>query len=214
MTLDDYILSHISPEPDSLKEVDRTTNLCLCNPRMCSGHLQGRLLKMLVCMTGAKRVLEVGSFSGYSALCIAEGLPSDGILHTIEANDELEDLLRRNFAISPHGKKVSLHIGDAKKLISTVAPGEMFNMAFIDADKREYPEYYRLVKQRMVPGGFIIADNTLWDGHVVADEQHSAQTRGVMEFNDMVAADPDAENVIIPLRDGLTIIRIRPDSEL
>ena len=214
MTIDDYILSHISPEPESLKEVDRTTNLCLYNPRMCSGHLQGRLLKMLVRMSGARRVLELGTFSGYSALCIAEGLPSDGILHTIEANDELEDLLKRNLALSPHGKKVRLHIGNAGSLINTVAPGEMFDMAFIDADKREYPEYYRMVKPRIRPGGYIIADNTLWDGHVVAEEHHSSQTCGVMEFNDMVAADPDAETVIIPLRDGLTITHIRPAEEL
>lgn len=208
MTIDEYILHHISPEPAPLMEVDRSTNLHLYNPRMCSGHLQGRLLKMLVSITGARRILELGTFSGYSALCMAEGLPHDGILHTIESNDELEDFLLHNLYLSPHGGKVRLHIGDAKALIPQIAKGELFDMAFIDADKREYPEYYSLVKQRIRPGGLIVADNTLWDGHVIADEHHSAHTRGVMEFNDMVAADPQAETVILPLRDGLSLIRI------
>lgn len=208
MTLDEYILAHIDPEPAELTEIERDTNLHLCNPRMCSGHLQGRLLRMLVRLCGARRVLELGTYSAYSALCMAEGLPDDGTVHTIEANDELEDFIHRSLSRSPHGHKVRLHIGDASRLIPLVAPGQMFDLAFIDADKRMYADYYRLVKPRMRPGGLIVADNTLWDGHVVADERHSSQTEGVMLFNDIVAADPDAEKVILPLRDGLTLIRV------
>lgn len=206
--LEDYILDHIEPEPDDLATLDRLTNLRLMNGRMCSGHLQGRLLRMLVRLCGARQVLELGTYSAYSALCMAEGLPADGTVHTIEANDELEDFIHRSLSRSPHGHKVRLHIGDAAQLIPLVAPGQMFDLTFIDADKRMYADYYRLVKPRMRPGGLIVADNTLWDGHVVADERHSSQTEGVMLFNDIVAADPDAEKVILPLRDGLTLIRV------
>lgn len=209
MTIDNYISEHIDTEPEYLRLVDRATNLRLCNPRMCSGHLQGRLLKMLTQISGARTVMELGTFSGYSALSIAEGLPPGGTIHTIEANDELEDLIRSNLALAPHGAKVHLHIGDACLLIPLVAPGEMFDMVFIDADKRRYADYYRLVKPRVRPGGLIVADNTLWDGHVVAEEKHSTQTQGVMEFNDIVAADPDVEKVILPLRDGLSVIRLK-----
>ena len=208
MTLDEYILAHIDPEPAALTEIERNTNLHLYNPRMCSGHLQGRLLRMLVRLCGARQVLELGTYSAYSALCMAEGLPADGTVHTIEANDELEDFIHRSLSRSPHGHKVRLHIGDAAQLIPLVAPGQMFDLTFIDADKRMYADYYRLVKPRIRPGGLIVADNTLWDGHVVADERHSSQTEGVMLFNDIVAADPDAEKVILPLRDGLTLIRV------
>lgn len=208
MTLDEYILAHIDPEPTELTEIERDTNLHLYNPRMCSGHLQGRLLRMLVRLCGARQVLELGTYSAYSALCLAEGLPADGTVHTIEANDELEDFIHRSLSRSPHGHKVRLHIGDASQLIPLVAPGQMFDLTFIDADKRMYADYYRLVKPRMRPGGLIVADNTLWDGHVVADERHSSQTEGVMLFNDIVAADPNAEKVILPLRDGLTLIRV------
>ena len=208
MTLDEYILAHIDPEPAELTEIERNTNLHLYNPRMCSGHLQGRLLRMLVRLCGARQVLELGTYSAYSALCMAEGLPADGTVHTIEAYDELEVFIHRSLSRSPHGHKVRLHIGDAAQLIPLVAPGQMFDLTFIDADKRMYADYYRLVKPRIRPGGLIVADNTLWDGHVVADERHSSQTEGVMLFNDIVAADPDAEKVILPLRDGLTLIRV------
>lgn len=209
MTLDDYICAHIDAEPDWLRLLDRRTNLKLYNSRMCSGHLQGRLLKMLVQLCDAGRALEIGTFSGYSALCIAEGLPAGGILHTIEANDELEDFIHDSFASSPHADKIKLHIGDALEVLPSLRSEGLFDIAFIDADKRQYIEYYTAVKSMMRPGGLIIADNTLWDGHVVADEKHSTQTCGVMQFNDMVAADPDVEKVILPLRDGLTLIRVK-----
>ena len=209
MSLEDCIVEHIDPEPEWLREVDRRTNLRLYNPRMCSGHLQGRLLRMLAQLTGANRVLELGTFSAYSTLCLAEGVPDGGEVHTIEANDELEDFIRQNLALSPHGHKVTLHIGDACTLLRREFDGAVFDLVFIDADKRQYSDYYRLVKPLVRKGGLIVADNTLWDGHVVAAERHSSQTLGVMEFNDMVAADPDVEKVILPLRDGLTVIRVK-----
>lgn len=209
MTIEDYICSHIDPEPEWLHDIDRDTNLHLYNPRMCSGHLQGRLLKMLVRMCGCRHVLELGTYSAYSVLCIAEGLPENGHVHTIEANDELEDFIHRNLARSPLGNKVRLHIGNAIDLIPVLSEdGIPWDMVFIDADKRLYADYYSLVKPYVRPGGMIVADNTLWDGHVVAGERHSAQTRGVMKFNDLVASDHDVEKVILPMRDGLTLIRI------
>lgn len=209
MTIDDYIEAHTSHQPKELREVERATNLYLYNPRMCSGAVQGRLLKMLVQMIRPRLVMELGTFSAYSALSMAEGMEQDALIHTIEANDELEDFILTNLRRSPHGVKVKLHIGDAAALIPQIAPGEKFDMAFIDADKRAYPIYYPLVKQRIRPGGYILADNTLWDGHVTETDRHDPQTDGVKRFNEMVAADPDVEQVILPLRDGLTLIRLK-----
>lgn len=207
--LQEYISAHIDLEPEWLQTIDKATNLRLFNPRMCSGHAQGRLLKMIVQLSGAKKILELGTFSGYSALCLAEGLPAGGVLHTIEANDELEDFIRHNLSLAPCGEKVHLHIGDALTLIPQLAFLAPFDIVFIDADKRQYAEYYRAVKSLVRPGGLIIADNTLWDGHVVAEEKHSTQTTGVMHFNDLVATDSDVEKVILPMRDGLTMIRVK-----
>ncbi|MDE5882390.1 MAG: O-methyltransferase [Muribaculaceae bacterium] len=211
MTLDEYIESHIDREPDYLYKIDRLTNLRLLNGRMCSGHLQGRLLKMLSSMIAPKRVLELGTFSGYSALCIAEALSDDARLDTIEVDDELEDFIRENLASSPHGYKVRLHIGDASEIMKQWQDAE-FDLIFIDADKRHYDDYYAAALPLLRPGGYIIADNTLWDGHVTELNPRSAQTLGIMRFNDMIAADPKVEKVIIPLRDGLTIIRKLPES--
>lgn len=208
MNLDSYIEAHTSPQPEYLEAVERATNLYLYNPRMCSGSVQGRLLKMLMQMIRPKLVLELGTFSAYSALSMAEGLSADAQIHTIEANDELEDFIRNNLARSPYGSKVHLHIGEAATLIPEIAPGQKFDVTFIDADKREYPLYYQLVKKRMTAGGFIIADNTLWDGHVLESGPTDRQTAAIIEFNDMVAADPDVEQVILPIRDGLSLIRI------
>lgn len=209
MTPDDYIEAHTSPPPEELQAVERATNLYLYNPRMCSGAVQGRLLKMLVQMIRPRLVMELGTFSAYSALSMAEGMEDDAVIHTIEANDELEDFILSNLHRSPHGTKVRLHIGDAAALIPQIAPEEMFDMAFIDADKRAYPAYYPLVKQRVRQGGYILADNTLWDGHVTESDRHDPQTDGVRLFNEMVAADPEVEQVILPLRDGLTLIRLK-----
>ncbi len=205
--IEDYIHKHIDKEPDELNEIDRQTNIRLINGRMCSGHLQGRILKMLVAMCRPKRVLELGTFTGYSALCIAEALEEDAHLDTIEIDDELEDFIRNNLASSHHGKKVTLHIGAALEIVETLGD-RPFDFIFIDADKRQYPQYYTSLLPRLRPGGIMIADNTLWDGHVVEATPHNdRQTEGIKAFNDMVANDPSVEKVILPVRDGLTIIR-------
>lgn len=202
-----YIEAHSDPEPEYLFRLERATNLRLINGRMCSGHLQGRLLKMLVGMIKPKRVLELGTFSAYSALCIAEGLPSDGLLHTVEADDELEDFIRQALATAPNGARVTLHIGDAIEVMREW-PDEYFDLIFIDADKKQYPEYYEEALRLIPEGGYLIADNTLWDGHVVEPEYATdRQTAAICRFNDSVATDPRVERVIIPLRDGLTLIR-------
>ncbi len=205
--LDQYIRHHITPATPPLDDIDRESNLHLINGRMCSGHIQGRIIKMLTEMISPKRALELGTFSGYSGLCIAEGLPEGGELHTVEANDELEEIILSNFARSPYGDRITLHIGDAEEVMKNQLADTRFDLIFIDADKRRYPAYYPLAKSLLSPRGYIIADNTLWDGHV-ADPTHASdpQTRGVMQFNDLVAADPDVEVVILPVRDGLTII--------
>ena len=206
MNLDRYIEDHIDPEPDYLYRLYRATNIHLLHGRMASGHLQGRLLKMLVKMIRPKNILEVGTFSGYSAISMAEGLEDDGRLYTFEINDEQEDFTRPWIEQSPVADKIEFIIGDA----ITEAPrlDITFDMAFIDGNKRTYMETYEMVLSVLRPGGFILADNTLWDGHVV-DEAYSRdqQTQGIVHFNDFVAADERVERVILPLRDGLTLIR-------
>lgn len=204
--LEEYIESHIDREPESLHRLERATNIHLVNGRMCSGHLQGRTLKMLTRMIRPQRVLELGTFSGYSALCMAEGLPEGGRIDTVEADDELEDFIRKAFADSPEGEKITLHIADALKFMEG-CEAESYDMIFMDADKRLYPQYYGEALRVLRPGGFLIADNTLWDGHVVEpDHFRDGQTAGIRRFNDMVAADDSVEKTIIPLRDGLTVI--------
>ena len=208
--LEDYILAHIDPEPDNLRQLSRDVNVYLLYPRMCSGHLQGRTLRMLTAMIAPRRVLELGTYAGYSALSIAEGLPDGATLDTIEIDDEMEDFIRRQFDRSPYGNRITLHIGDAAEIIPELGD-EPWDMVYIDANKRSYCDYYNLLLPRVRPGGYIIADNTLWDGKVTDPTlNHDAQTRGIMEFNDLVAADPRVERVILPLRDGLTIIRKKP----
>lgn len=204
-----YVEQHSSQQPEWLWRLNRATNLRLLNGRMCSGPLQGRLLKMIVGMIRPQRVLELGTFSGYSALCIAEGLEDDATLDTIEADDELEDFIRTAFADAPADivRRITLHIGPALQVMRHWQH-DTFDMIFIDASKREYPQYYEAAKPLLKQGGYILADNTLWDGHVIDRAyDRDAQTRGVRRFNDIVADDPDVEKVIIPLRDGLTLIR-------
>ena len=206
MTIDEYILQHIDPEGDYLYRLFRATNIHTIHGRMASGHLQGRLLKMLVRMIRPKNILEVGTFSGYSAISMAEGLEGDGHLYTFEINDEMEDFTRPWIEGSPVADKITFLIGDAL----TEAPklGILFDMAFIDGDKRTYRETYEMVMGILRPGGFILADNTLWDGHVVDHAyDHDRQTQGIETFNDYIAADDRVEQVILPLRDGLTLIR-------
>ena len=206
MTIDDYILTHTSPEPDYLYRLWRATNLHTVHGRMASGHLQGRLLKMLVQMIRPNNILEIGTFSGYSAIAMAEGLEDGGRLYTFEINDEMEDFTRPWIEGSDVADKITFVIGDAM----TEAPrlGVTFDMAFIDGDKRTYQECYDMVLSILRPGGFILADNTLWDGHVVDPAYNrDHQTHGIEQFNDYVCLDQRTEQVILPLRDGLTLIR-------
>ena len=204
--LEKYILGHIEPEGDYLYRLYRATNIYLLRGRMASGHLQGRLLKMLVRMIAPKNILEVGTFSGYSAICMAEGLPENGKVYTFEINDEQEDFTRPWIENSPVADKREFIIGNA----ITEAPklGIEFDMAFIDGDKRTYVETYEMTMKVVRPGGFILADNTLWDGHVTDRAyDNDRQTQGIESFNDHTAADPRVECVILPLRDGLTLLR-------
>lgn len=208
MTLDEYILSHIDDEGDYLHRLWRDTQLKLSYGQMASGHLQGRLLKMLVHMARPRRILELGTFSGYSALSMAEGMEEDAELHTIEIWDENEDFLNRWLGGSPWADRIHLHIGDALDIIPHLQ--EQWDFVFIDADKRRYVDYYQLILPRMSPGGFILADNTLWYGRITEEARESdLQTRGLQAFNDLVARDPRVEKVILPLRDGLTILRVK-----
>jgi predicted O-methyltransferase YrrM len=206
MTLDDYILAHTEPEPDYLYRLWRATNIHTIHGRMASGHLQGRLLKMLVQMIRPQFVLEVGTFSGYSAISMAEGLADDARLYTFEINDEMEDFTRPWIEGSSVASKINFIIGDA--LIEAPKLGLTFDLAFIDGDKRTYRDCYEMVLTILRPGGFILADNTLWDGHVVDHAyDRDRQTQGIETFNDYIAADERIEQVILPLRDGLTLIR-------
>ena len=208
-----YLESHSDPESEYLAAVNRRTHLRLINPRMMSGHLQGRVLSMLCHMIQPKRVLELGTYSGYSALCMAEAMPEDGILHTIEHDDELEDFILENIGGSEHVAKIKLHIGDALEEIAKL--DEVFDLVFIDADKRQYTAYYEAVLPKLRKGGFILADNTLWDGKLLEKvHPNDKQTIELMHFNDFVAKDARVEKVILPLRDGLTIIRKRLSQEL
>lgn len=208
LLLEDYIDSHTSPEPDNLRKLERDSYLHRINGRMCSGHLQGRMLKMLAAMAAPMRALELGTFTGYSALCLAEGLPPGGRLTTVEVFDELESPIRQALAQSPWGDRIELVIDDAEHFCA-LQPDESFDLIFIDADKRRYPEYLAECKRMLTPGGFIIADNTLWDGHVTEPDRNDPQTAGIKRFNDLAVADPDLECVIMPMRDGMTLLRKR-----
>ncbi|MGN1375781.1 MAG: O-methyltransferase [Prevotella sp.] len=206
MNTDSYILAHTDSEGDYLYRLWRATNVHLLRGRMASGRLQGRLLKMLVTMVRPKYILEIGTFSGYSAICMAEGLQDDGLLFTYEINDEIEDFTRKWIEGSSVADKIRFIIGDA----ITEAPrlGITFDMVFIDGDKRTYIEAYEMALSIVRKGGYILADNTLWDGHVLTEAAPAdRQTAGIAAFNDMVAADNRVEKVMLPIRDGLTIIR-------
>ena len=204
--IEKYVLAHSAPEGDYLYRLYRATNIHTIHGRMASGHLQGRLLKMLVRMIRPKNILEVGTFSGYSAICMAEGLDEGGKVWTFEINDEMEDFTRPWIENSPVADKIDFRIGDAN--IEAPKLGITFDLAFVDGDKRTYVETYEMVLRLLRPGGYIIADNTLWDGHVTDPAyDHDHQTQGIRQFNDHVAADNRVEQVIVPLRDGLTLIR-------
>ena len=204
--IEKYVRAHSAPEGDYLYRLYRATNIHTIHGRMASGHLQGRLLKMLVSMIRPKNILEVGTFSGYSAICMAEGLDEGGKVWTFEINDEMEDFTRPWIENSPVADKIDFRIGDAN--IEAPKLGITFDLAFVDGDKRTYVETYEMVLRLLRPGGYIIADNTLWDGHVTDPAyDHDHQTQGIRQFNDHVAADNRVEQVIVPLRDGLTLIR-------
>lgn len=234
MELDDYILEHISPEHPHLYALYRATNTQLLRPRMASGHMQGQLLKMLCQMMQPKKVLEIGTFSGYSALAMASGMPEDSRLYTFEINDEQEDFTRPWIERSPWADKVELIIGNVTELLPGLVQKvqkvqkvqgaqnneqteqfeqteQIFDLVFMDANKRDYCDYYHLVMPFLRPGGWLIADNTLWDGHVV-DPAYAkdAQTRGILAFNDLMRQEAEAGRIelnILPIRDGLTLIR-------
>lgn len=205
MTLEEYILSHSDEEGELLATLNRDAHVNILRPRMLSGHLQGRILKMFCRMLRPKRILEIGTYTGYATLCMAEGLEEDGLIHTLEINDEMEDFIMKYVNSSPSKEKIRVHIGDAMAII----PGldEAFDMVFIDADKRLYSEYYDLVFPKLHSGGLILADNTLWDGKVLEPVPASdKQTLGIQAFNDKIKQDERVEKVILPLRDGLTMI--------
>lgn len=203
-----YIEEHTSAQGEALDWVEKQTHIRTNHARMLSGAIQGELMRIIVQATGAKRILELGTFTGYSAICLASTLPEDGHLDTLELNDELEDLILEGFERAGVADKISLHIGDCKETLSGMKPEIPYDIVYIDANKREYCEYYDLIFDMVRPGGLILADNVLWDGKVCQDPlPQDKQTLGIARFNDMVSADPRVESVIIPLRDGLNIIR-------
>lgn len=207
MTLEEYMSLHTSPENEVLEAITRDTHVHILNPHMLSGHVQGRVLSMLSHMIKPKRILELGTFTGYSALCLAEGLAEGGKLVTIEHNDELEETIHRNLSRSPLCERIELRIGDCKLVIGDLKD-QVFDLVFIDADKREYCAYLDAVYPLVPVCGFILADNTLWDGHIIDPAyDKDKQTLGLRAFNDKLKEDDRFEQVILPLRDGLTLIR-------
>ena len=202
--LNDYITSHIDDEPPLLASLYRNAHVRLVRPRMVSGHLQGRILKMLARLHRPQRILEIGTYTGYATLCLAEALPENGEIHTIEKDDEMESFIREQFDASDLKNKIHLHIGDALDIIPQLEG--YYNMVYIDADKRLYCEYYDLVFDKIPPGGLILADNTLWNEKVLETPPPSdKQTLGILNFNEKIKHDRRIEKVILPLRDGLTI---------
>lgn len=203
--IENYILSHMDSEGELLQELNRDAHVNLLKPRMLSGHLQGKMLKMFCRMLQPKYILEIGTYTAYATLCLAEGAADDAEIHTIEVNDELEDFILKYLHRTKLKDKIHLHIGDAEKIIPSLDC--TFDLVFIDANKRHYIEYYDLIFDKVRSGGLIIADNTLWDGHVLETPKTSdKQTIGIQKFNDMIAADERVEKVILPVRDGLTLI--------
>ena len=203
--IESYILSHSDEEGSLLAALNRDANVNHLRPRMLSGHLQGRILKMFCRMLKPKRVLEIGTYTGYATLCMAEALEKDAEIHTLEINDEMEDFIRKYVSQSPDKDKIKLYFGDAMEIIPAL--DESFDLVFIDADKRLYSDYYDLIFDKLPAGALILADNTLWDGKVL-EPLHPAdkQTAGILAFNDKIKADQRVEKVILPLRDGLTMI--------
>lgn len=203
--IEQYVKEHIDEEDELLKQLARDAHVNLLHPRMMSGHLQGKILKMFCRIINPTRVLEIGTYTAYATLCMASGISQEARIHTIEVNDELEDFIRKYVEKSRFKDKISLHIGNAEEIIPTL--NETFDLIFIDANKRHYLAYYHLVFPYVRQGGVILVDNTLWDGKVLTTPHHTdKQTIGIQEFNDFVATDKRVEKVILPIRDGLTIL--------
>ncbi|TKC03168.1 O-methyltransferase [Pedobacter cryotolerans] len=203
--LQELLLQYCEPEDDLLKHIDRETNLKVLLPRMLSGHYQGRVLSMLSKMNNPKRILEIGTFTGYATLCLAEGLTADGIIYTLDINVELQEMVRRNFAKSQLNHKIQYLIGDAQQSIRSLK-NEVFDLVFIDADKKNNGTYFDLIFDQVKPGGIIIVDNVLWSGKILNKAQDK-DTKNISSFNDQIAADNRVEKLILPVRDGLFVIR-------
>ncbi len=203
--LKNYLESYCDPENDLLKHIDRETHLKVLMPRMLSGHYQGRVLSMLSKMLNPDCILEIGTFTGYATLCLAGGLSEKGIIHTIDINKELEEMVRANFNRSPLKSKINYHLGNALEIIPTIK--EIFDLVFIDADKKNNAAYYELAMNNLRPGGIIIVDNVLWSGKVLSNDKADKDTAGINKFNQMVNHDPRVEKLILPVRDGLFVIR-------
>lgn len=208
--LEQYVETMSSPEEALLRELERETYLRVINPRMISGHIQGKFMEMLVRMLRPRRILEIGTFTGYSALCMAAGLDDGGIIDTCEIDDELEEMIRSFFDRSQHGGKIRLHIGSALEIAPTL--GERYDLVFMDGDKREYTAYYNMLMDNGLvgSGSFILADNILWYGKVIEPvAKGDKQTQAIVDFNRMIREDERVENVIIPIRDGINLIRVK-----
>ena len=205
-SVDQYIEEHTTAASPLLNELERQTYVKVLRPQMVAGHLQGKVLEMMCRMIRPQRVLELGTFTGYSALCMAAGMPEGSVLHTIDVNDELEDFTRSFLDRSPYANRIVYHLGDARQIVPTL--GGNFDLVFIDADKREYPEYYNLIINEVRTGGFVVADDVLWYGKINGDSPHTDNhTAGLQQFNDMVHTDPRIENVLFPIRDGLMVMQ-------
>ena len=206
--IDEYIVEHSAKEPDLLAKLNRETNQKVLQPRMLSGHYQGRVLSLLSKMKNPKTILEIGTYTGYSALCLAEGLAEDGILHTIDINEELYDFQKKYFEVSEYKDQIKQYLGNALDIIPALEAD--FDLVFIDADKPNYPAYFELIIGKMNPGGIILTDNVLWSGKVTeTPKQDDESTRALLEYNKLLAEDDRVETVILPIRDGLTLSRVK-----
>lgn len=205
--LDDYVTAHTQEEPELLKQLNRETWAKVLQPRMLSGHFQGRVLSMISKLVNPKNILEIGTYTGYSALCLAEGMKKNGVLHTIDINEELYDLQRKYFDKSGHGQQIFQHVGDALEIIPKI--DLKFDLVFIDADKSNYPNYFKLILPKMNSGGVILSDNVLWSGKVIQPlKKEDIDTPALLEYNQLINTDLRVESVLLPIRDGLTITRV------
>ncbi len=206
--IDDYIIEHSAKEPELLAKLNRETNQKVLQPRMLSGHYQGRILSMLSKMKSPNSILEIGTYTGYSALCLAEGLTEDGTLHTIDINEELYDFQKKYFEASAYKEQIKQYLGDALEIIPTI--DAKFDLVFIDADKPNYPAYFDIIIGKMNKGGVILSDNVLWSGKVIeAPSDEDESTKALLNYNDLLAKDERLETVILPIRDGLTLSRVK-----